>query len=107
MWWGFPGGGIDHGEGVKTSLAREVEEELGIPARDVSSDYKIAHYTIGGVVNGIPRMNLFYYVSIPDYKLKDTDHVAEWRWLTKDEFMEINMSPSYKDRAKLAEVIFK
>lgn len=106
MWWGFPGGGVDHGETIEKSLPREVEEEIGVPANKVSSDFMIAHYTIGTIVDQIPRMNLFYRVSVPEDLLKKTDHVAAWQWFTKEEFMGINMSPSYKDRDKLAEVIF-
>jgi 8-oxo-dGTP pyrophosphatase MutT (NUDIX family) len=106
MYWGFPGGGVDHGETIETSLVRELEEELGVSAQDVTTDYKIAHHTIGTVVDNIPRMNVFYKVGIPEQSLKKTDHVAEWQWFTREEFMKSNMSPSYKDRTKLAEVIF-
>lgn len=59
MWWAFPGGGVDHGETVESSLVREVEEELGVPAKDISLDFQIAYYNIGNVVNSIPRMNFF------------------------------------------------
>ena len=106
LWWGFPGGGVDHGETVESSLAREIEEELGVPAAEITSDFRIVHYSIGAVVNHIPRMNLFFKVSLPKNLLKKTAHVAEWQWFTKDEFMNLHMSPSYKDRADLADVIF-
>lgn len=104
-WWAFPGGGVDHGESIEATLAREVEEELGIPAKEVTSDFQIVHYNIGGVVNTIPRMNLFYKATIPKELLATTEHVAKWRWFSKEEFMQLDMHPSY-DKAALVDVIF-
>lgn len=106
MWWGFPGGGVDYGENIQTSLVRELVEELGVKPDDVRSDFKIVHHTIGAIVDGIPRMNLFYKVNIHPSAVISTDDVAESRWFSKDEFMNPHMSPSYRDRSKLAEVIF-
>ncbi|HTE58181.1 MAG TPA: NUDIX domain-containing protein [Verrucomicrobiae bacterium] len=105
MWWALPGGGVDHGEAVEISLMREVEEELGVSAKEVSSDFQIVHYNIGNVVNAVPRMNLFFRASVPEELLKKTDHVAKWGWFTKNEFLKLNMNASY-DKARLVDVIF-
>jgi 8-oxo-dGTP pyrophosphatase MutT (NUDIX family) len=104
-WWALPGGGVDHGETIEASLVREVEEELGVPAKEVLSDFQIAYYNIGNVVNNVPRMNLFFKATVPEKSIKITDHVAEWKWFTRDEFMRQELHASY-DKIELIDVIF-
>jgi 8-oxo-dGTP diphosphatase len=104
-WWAIPGGGVDYGESLKDCLSREIEEEIGVLSTSVSSDFQIVHYNIGNVVNGVPRMNVFFKVSVPKDEVIKTDHVEKWGWFAKDEFMELEMNPSY-DKSKLAKIIF-
>jgi len=104
-WWALPGGGVDHGESIEFALKREIEEELGIPAKEISSDFQIVYYNIGNVVNGVPRMNLFFKVLMPKELLRSTAHVAEWKWFTKNDFLSADLHTSYS-KEKLATVIF-
>lgn len=104
-WWAIPGGGVDYGESLKDCLLREIKEEIGVANSSVLSDFRIAYYNIGRVVNGVPRMNIFFKVSVPTDEIIKTDHVEEWGWFTKDEFMGLELNPSY-DKTELAQVIF-
>jgi len=104
-WWAIPGGGVDYGESLKDCLLREIEEEIGVSTSSVSGDFQIVHYNIGKVVNGVPRMNVYFKVSVPSDGIIKTDHVEKWGWFTRDEFMGLAMNPSY-DKDELAKIIF-
>jgi hypothetical protein len=51
-------------------------------------------------------MNLFFKATVPETSLKKTDHVTEWKWFTKNEFMQQELHVSY-DKEALMNVIFE
>ena len=104
-WWAIPGGGVTYGESLKDCILREISEEIGVSPPSVSSDFQIVHYTIGKIVNGVPRMNVFFKVSVPEGEITPTNHIEKWGWFTEDEFKELEIHPSY-DKANLAKIIF-
>lgn len=93
-WWSFPGGGVDWGENISQSFPRELAEELGVSEADFNTDYHIVHVTMGSVVLGLPRANLFYRVDIPFDKVRAGNDVHEVAWLELAE-LEDEILPRY------------
>ena len=92
-WFSLPGGGPDYGEDVRTALARELREEIGLDPDKVEIEKLPVHITSDGIVGGIPRFNLLYEGRIAtDFTLSDRE--LSFHWMDKDELKNPETAPS-------------
>jgi 8-oxo-dGTP pyrophosphatase MutT (NUDIX family) len=65
-WYSLPGGGIDYGENIETALLRELEEELGLAAADITVQPGVQFITHHEIYHGIPRIQIYYLAHLSD-----------------------------------------
>ena len=104
--WQFPQGGVDPGESLEEALLREVEEEIGVKARQIQIlDRKGAYrYEFPkdrlkyGVYGGQEQVYyLCRFLGHDDDINIDTKHreFGRWRWLEPDKF-HMDWVPKFK-----------
>lgn len=85
--WALPGGHLEHGESIAAAAARELEEETGLVARNL---------TFVGLVNN-PKDKGKHYIQLGfradgvtgEPELREPDRCSEWRWFPLDDLPEI------------------
>jgi 8-oxo-dGTP pyrophosphatase MutT (NUDIX family) len=86
--WEVPGGGLDHGETIKQTAVREIQEELGVKLLESSDEPLVI--TLGEHPNNYPTLMLYY-----SGKLSDFDFTLEQKFTSafvdKDEFLSLVM----------------
>lgn len=105
----LPGGGWEHGEAFETALAREFQEEMGVEVEHVG-DLLFA-YVGRGTYRGEVRECLMLRI-VAEAKLKsfdfvyDKDEVTEVRFVTREEFLNLNWCDTDPDVVKYVDKIW-
>lgn len=104
-WWSVPGGGVDYGESLAQALRREVNEELGVPIKSIQTDDEIVYVQIGSIVEGVPKVNIFYRVEVPTDQIRPTADVFKSEWFSKEQINDLYISPSTGGAERLIKIM--
>ena len=105
-WWSTPGGGVEYGETLFDALLREIEEETGLKRDDIELTSTPILIESSGIVHGVPRINVYYKVTIIGGTLAPTKDVESFDWFDSGTITTILMSPaSLHDLPKLLEYL--
>jgi 8-oxo-dGTP diphosphatase len=99
--WQLPKGIIDAGESAEIAAVREVREEAGIETELLELIEKVEYWYVGNYQGERVRFHKFVYFYLLKYlrgSIENHDHeIAEARWVTIDEAIEMLAFKSEKD----------
>jgi 8-oxo-dGTP diphosphatase len=78
--WTTPGGRCDEGEGIETTLRREVEEEIGVKNFEIKEKLGI----VPGAKEG-DEVHVFICETDEAAKLMEPEKFKEWKWFEPKE----------------------
>src|SRR6266540_4453287 len=86
--WKVPGGGLDHGETIKQTAEREVQEELGVDL--VEFDETPIVITLGLHPRNYMTLMTYYWGALSNYNFK-LEEKFESKFVDKAEFLNLEM----------------
>jgi ADP-ribose pyrophosphatase YjhB (NUDIX family) len=64
----FPGGGLEHGEGTREGLVREIQEEMGLEAEIGDHFYTTDFYLQSAFNPNDQVLSIYYLVHLPEWE---------------------------------------
>jgi ADP-ribose pyrophosphatase YjhB (NUDIX family) len=92
-WWDLPGGGMDHGEDIKSAIAREMREEVNLTG---DFDYQIIHVDDPSLLqhSKILQVRLVFLIKPEIMDFSPSDDGDEVAFISLEKLKEID-EPQY------------
>lgn len=90
--WDLPGGIVEHGEDLLENIKRETLEEVGI----MLENFSILGALSALWLNGVYAIQIAYIAIVDDPEIQLSYEHDEYRWLTKEEFLELESTHKIK-----------
>jgi len=93
--WDLPGGGVDYGEDPKDAVIREAQEEAGLSIKSPTIVYTGSNNDDKYVIR------LLYYTFSDQTEIKLSDEHDKVMWVTKDQFVALDLPDYFKEAVQL------
>ena len=92
--WSVPGGGIDYNEDTTAALKRELQEEIAVSPEEIHINPTVQLILSGNIHNAVPRLNIFYKVTVPVHMVKAGAESQAVAWFSAQQLGGLTLSPS-------------
>lgn len=101
--WEVPGGGLDHGETIKQTAEREIQEELGVKLVKFNDAPIVV--TVGLHPNNYMTLMQYYWGELSNYDFM-LEEKFESKFVDKEEFLSLKMMGDESPIQKHANLIW-